>query len=346
MAILGAGAIGIDLGSEYTRVAIPGEGVALREPTRALVSAADAQDVLAVGTDARAMAGRTGEDVRLAEPILCGAVADVELSALLMVALTEKAVGRKKPFEKSALIVNAPTGLTKAERAALSQAVASVGARRTVALSSPVAAALGAGVDLSRPKGMILLSIGGGAIEVAVLSMYATVAARFIRGGSARLDEAITRWYWRNKGIVISQRTAEQLKIEIGTARADADEEEEPVLLKGREAATGKPLSIETNGDDIRKALEEPIREIVDAMRLALYQSPPELAADILDEGILLTGGGTLLHGLAERMTAETGLTAHLSEHPEYDAALGIAMAAPDEALLRALSAAGSLTDV
>lgn len=344
MAIFGLNGIGVDLGSMQTSIYLASEEeIVLREPTQLLVNADNIQEVLCVGNEARAMTGRTARDTELISPIQYGTVADVDLTALLILALAEKATGRKKPMEKALLVTGLMGGATRVERAALFQAMNATGARRTAAILNPIAAALGAGLDVSQPRGTLTVSLGGGATEIAVLSMNSVAALRMLRFGGQQMDEAIVRWYWREKGIIIGMRTAEQLKREIGTVNeADVEADSDPVLLKGKEAATGRPTSLETTGLDVMHALEDPVRQLVDAMRNALYNIPPELAVDIHKNGIQLTGGGALLRGLSERLQKETGVSVQMSEHPREDVALGLGMAASSERLLNALAKSGA----
>jgi len=344
LAIFGLNGIGMDLGSMQTSVYLSSdEALVLREPTQVLVNAENIQEILCVGSEARAMSGRTARDTELISPIQNGVVADVELTALLMLALAEKATGRKKPMEKSLLVTGLMGGATRVERGALFQAMNATGAKRTAAVLNPVAAAIGAGLDVSQSRGTLITSLGGGATEIAVLSMNSVVALRMLRFGGQEMDEAIVRWYWREKGIIIGMRTAEQLKREIGTVmESDVGEDDDPVLLKGKEAATGRPMSLETTGLDVMRALEDPVRRLVDAMRNALYNIPAELAVDIHENGIQLTGGGALLRGLSQRLEKETGVPVHMSEHPREDAALGLGMAASSERLLAALAKTGA----
>lgn len=344
MAIFGLNGIGMDLGSLQTAIYLASEeDIVLREPTQVLVNAQNIQEILCVGNEARAMSGRTSRDTELISPIQNGVVADIDLAALLMLALAEKATGRKKPMEKTLLVTGLMGGATRVERGALFQAMNATGAKRTGAVLTPVAAALGAGLDISKPRGTLVASLGAGATEIAVLSMNSVVALRMMRFGGQAMDEAIVRWYWREKGIIIGMRTAEQLKREIGTVcEDDVTADDDPVLLKGKEAATGRPMSLETTGLDVMQALQDPVNQLVDAMRNALYNIPAELAVDIHENGIQLTGGGALLHGLPERLEKETGVQVHLSEHPRDDVALGLGLVASSERILNALAKTGA----
>ena len=339
MPLFGVEGIGIDVGTMQTSIFLNSEdGVALREPTSVLVNAENMQEVLAVGQEARAMSGRTSRETELISPVQFGAVADVELTALLMVALAEKVTGRKKPMDKATLVAGLSGGATKVERAALFQAMNATGAKRVAALRTPVAAALGADLDISRPRGTLIISLGAGTTEIAVLSMNSIVALRKIFFGGQDMDEAIVRWFWREKKVVIGMRTAEQLKREVGTvSEENIDADDDPVLLKGKDAVSGAPASIQVSAQDIKRALDEPVQRIVDAIRNALYNIPPELSADIRESGIQLTGGGALLDGLDKRLQRETGLTVSMSSHPQDDVAVGLGAAATNDRLLSAL---------
>ena len=339
MPLFGAEGIGIDVGTMQTSIFLDSEnGVALREPTSVLVNAENMQDVLAVGAEARAMSGRTARDTELISPVQLGAVADVEMTALLMVALAEKATGRKKPMDKATLVAGLSGGATKVERAALFQAMNATGAKRVAALRTPVAAAIGADLDVSKPRGTLIVSLGGGSTEIAVLSMNSIVALRKIFFGGQDMDEAIVRWFWRETKVVIGMRTAEQLKREVGTvSEENIDADDDPVLLKGKDAVSGAPASIQVSARDIKRALDEPVQRIIDAIRNALYNIPPELSVDIRERGIQLTGGGALLDGLDKRLHAETGLTVNMSRHPQDDVVIGLGAAATNERLLSSL---------
>lgn len=341
MGIFAAGGIGIDLGSSFTSVFLENRGLMLREPSRVLVNRENAKQILGVGIQAQAMLGRTVEDVMLASPIMDGAVADVELCTLLMTSLAEKAADKRKVLEKARLVVNVSQGATKVERQALFQAMQAAGAKKPAALRSPMAAALGIGLDVDKPRGVMVVDIGGGTTEIAVLSMNGIVAARAMRLGGMNMDEAIVRYFRREKNMAVGFRTAEELKRDIGTALPDLDEGEK-VLLKGRNMETGKPDTIEVTSQDVRKALEEPLCALVDAMRSALENTPPELVSDVMEDGVYLSGGGAMLHGLDELIRQKTGVSVNLSEQAQDAVALGVGRAATDERLLDKLLDAAS----
>lgn len=371
MGLFSGNAIGIDLGSSFTAIYLSGQGIALREPSCILTLRDDAQAVLAVGDEARAMLGRTAEDTLLMSPVVDGAVTDVDAATLLMLALTEKATGRRKPMEKAQLFVSMSQGLTRVEHQALEQAAHQTGAKRPILVRTPLAAALGAGVDVEKPRGAMIVVLGGGTTEIAVLSMNAIVAARSMRTGSFSMDEAIVRYVRRRKNLIIGPRTAEDLKCDIGSAvlpDSDAEDEDfeaerpvesenpeeekdkpepqgEKVLLRGRDAKSGKPTTVEITTRDIALALREPVRLLIDAMRDALSRTPPDLAGDIAEEGIHLSGGGARMEGLAALLADQLGVPVTVSEHPQDDVLLGIGRLSDDDRLRRQAVEAGSVEE-
>lgn len=339
--------IAIDLGTANTTIYLEKEGIVLREPTSVLTLADESASVLAVGSHAYRMRGRTNEETMMQSPVMDGAVTDSELAALLILALAEKATGRRRPMEKAQLLVSMSQGLTKVEREALLATVRMTGAKRSAVVKTPLAAALGAGLTVNQPRGVMVVVLGAGVTEIAVISMSAIVAARSMRTGFLHMDEAIVRYLRREKGILIGLSTAEDLKCDIGSALVPPEEEEgeeetEIVLLKGRDVKTGKPLTVNVTARDIALALQDNVELLLDAIQDALGRMPSELAGDILDNGILLSGGGALLKGLAERLAERTGLTVRVGEHPHEDVILGLGMLAEDEQLLRSALDGGS----
>lgn len=392
MAVFSGDAIGVDFGTDSIAILLPGEGVVLREASSVLSLKADEQQVLAVGDEARAMQGRTAEETVLGAPVQDGAMADVEMAALLLLSVCERATGRRKPLEKYRLFLNMPFGLTKVEKQALEQTARLAGSKKCVLVKAPLAAALGAGLPADQPKATMIVSLGAGTTQIAVISMGGIVAARSMRGGTLSMDEAIVRYVRKKKGLVIGPRTAEDLKIDIGSATLpdyDADGEEpfdceqthenppdgvendaedeaeaatepggepepkpepkqpehegEKVLLKGRDAKSGLPKTVEVSTRDIALALKEPISVLLDAMRDALQRTPEELAADVLEQGIQLTGGGALLFGLPQALSDATGVPVRVSEHPRDDVLLGLERLIDDNHLCKLCSDALSV---
>ena len=344
MSVFSSGGIGIDLGSANAVVYLENQGVVLREPACALVNRDNSGDVIALGREARRLLGRTGEDAIMVSPVSDGGVADQDLAAMLLLSAAEKASEKRRPFEKSRLAVSVPHGATRVERAALASAIGLAGAKRAIMVKSGVAAALGAGVRIDRPQGVLVISVGSSLTEISILSMNGVVASRTMKAGSLAFDEAIVRYVRRVKGLVIGMSTAEDLKKDIGTAKKPENGAE--VLLRGRHVVTGKPSTESVNASDVYLALNEPIRAIVESVCDALYNVPPELTGDILDSGIYLTGGGALLDGFADRLKSETQLTVNVSAHPEDDTAIGVGRVACDDRLARALVNAFSAYEV
>ena len=241
MGVFSSGGVGIDLGSANVTICLENEGIVLREPSYVLTLREDIDQILAVGRDARQMLGRTPKDVALLNPISDGAVGNIELTTALLQRLAEKALGKRRALEKNRLVVSMSQGCTRVEQAALEEAVRTAGARRSAMVRSCVAAALGAGVPIEEPRGSLLVCIGGSTTDVAILSMNGVVAARTLRVGSLGMDEAIMRYIRREKGLIIGQRTAEDLKVDLGSAMRSPPLIRQKASLRGRDAATGSP---------------------------------------------------------------------------------------------------------
>ena len=335
MGVFSSGGIGVDLGSGFTVIHLEDEGVALREPTCALVNRENSSEILALGKEARRLVGRTGEDSIMVAPVQDGGVADPDLAAMLVLSAAEKATEKRKPFEKSRLAITVPDNATRVERAALANASGLAGAKRALIVKSSIAAAVGAGLRIDKPQGLLVISVGYALTEVAILSLNGIVASRTLKTGSSAFDQAIVRYVRRTKGLIIGLSTAEDLKKDIGTAVKP--ENSQSILLRGRNVVTGKPSTESITSLDVYAALNEPILTIVESVCDALYNVPAELTGDILDNGISLTGGGALLDGFADRLKEETQLNVHVSAHPQDDAAIGVGRAASDEKLARSL---------
>lgn len=386
MGLMTGNFLAIDLGSSNTTIFLGGEGVVLREPSAVLALRADPESAIAIGHEAKAMMGRSSGEAVLVSPVMDGAVTDVDMAALLTLALTEKVTGRRKTLEKMQLFMSMSQGLTKVEKDALSQVAKLTGAKTPFLVRAPLAAALGSGLTVDTPRGAMIVTLGGGTTEIAVLSMGGVVAARSMRTGSLSFDEAIVRFVRRRKNVLIGLRTAEDLKCDIGSALmpdydVDSDDPEdlqpfersefvrleesegsaelalrfptdvvkpgepvgETVLLKGRDCKTGKPVTVSITTRELALSLREPIRTLVDALRDAIGRVPAEMAADIAEDGIRLSGGGALMHGLAELLSAKLELPVSVTEHPQDDVALGMGRLAEDEQLLKLATIAGSV---
>ena len=346
MGVFSSGGVGLDLGSANLTICLENEGIVLREPSYVLSLREDSEEVLAVGRDARQMLGRTPKDVALLSPVMDGAVGDIELATLLMKALSEKALGKRRALEKNRLVVSMSTGATRVEHDAAQAAVRGAGAKKAALIRASIAAALGAGLSIDEAKGMMVVLIGGSTTEVAVLSMNGVVAARTSRTGSLSLDEAIIRYVRREKGLIIGQRTAEDLKIDLGTCMEIPMTEIENVTLRGRDARTGRPATAEITALDIQRAILPALDNLLENIREAFENTPAEMAEDMLTHGIHLSGGGALLDGLRERLSAMLNVPVSMGENPQDEVALGACIAASDEKIWQKLSATGCLLEV
>ena len=346
MGVFSSGGVGIDLGSANVTICLENEGIVLREPSYALTLREDTDQLLAVGRDARQMLGRTPKDVALLSPIERGAVGNIELSTALIKRLSDKALGKRRALEKNRLVVSMSQGATRVEHAALEEAVRAAGAKRSALIRTSVAAALGAGIPIDEPRGFLLVTIGGSTTEVAILSMNGVVAARTMRTGSSALDAAIIRYIRREKKLVIGQRTAEDLKIDLGTAVKNPSLSRGKVSLRGRDAITGKPGTVEVTAEDIHLAIMPSVEMLVENIRDAFENIPAELAEDILPNGIYLSGGGALLEGLSDRLGEMLRLNVMVDENPQDDVALGACLAASNERLAQKISLSGCLVEI
>ena len=346
MGVFSTGGVGLDLGSANVTICLENEGVVLREPSYVLTLRDDPDEVLGVGRDARQMLGRTPKDVALLSPVMDGAVADVEQATLLMKSLAEKALGKRRALEKNRLVVSMATGATRVEHAAAQSAVRASGAKKAALIRASIAAALGAGLSIEEAKGVMVVLIGGSTTEVAVLSMNGVVAARTTRTGSLALDEAIMRYIRREKGLIIGQRTAEDLKIDLATALEIPMTEVENVTLRGRDARTGKPATAEINALDVQRAILPALDNLLESIREAFENTPAELAEDLLTNGIHLSGGGALLEGLRERLAAMLNIPVNISENPQDEVARGACNAASDDKIYQKLQLTGCLLEV
>ena len=346
MGVFSSGGVGIDLGSANVTIFLESEGVVLREPSYVLAARDDPDNVLACGRDARQMLGRTPQAAMLFSPAMDGAVGDIDMATTLLRELSEKAIGRRRALDRTRVVVSMGLGVTRVERAALEEAVRALGARRASLVRSTVAAAVGAGVAIDEPKGVMVVDIGGSTTEVAVLSADGVAASRSVRTGGMALDEAIIRYIRNEKGLVIGQRTAEDLKIDIGSARQERTENVEDVLLRGRDVRSGKPSTVTVSARDVDKAILPPLTMLLENIREAFENTPPELAADVLERGICLCGGGARLDGLRERLSELLSMPVHMSESPEDDVASGAGAIAADERLAFRLKRSGCLIEL
>ena len=306
--------IGIDLGTANTLICVKHKGIVIREPSVVAVAVGDgAQKVVAVGEEAKQMLGRTPGSITAVRPIKDGVIADFQMTADMLRHFIKKSMS-SSPFARARVMICIPSGVTEVERKAVHDAAVSAGARYVSLIEEPMAAAIGAGIDVTAPKGSMVVDVGGGTTEVAVISLGDIVCSRSIRVAGNTFDDAIVQYIRKKYSVLIGERTAEEIKISIGSA---APYEGEGALnIRGRNLIDGLPKNVEVSSEDVREALDDPLHQILETMRSTLEKTPPELAADIMESGIVLTGGGALLRGLDKMITAKTGMPAHVAEAP------------------------------
>ena len=304
--------IGIDLGTANTLVYLRGKGIIMREPSVVAVDT-KTDEVRSVGHEAKAVIGRTPGSIMAVRPLKDGVIADFDITANMLARFIKKVCGNSM-FFRPRVVICIPSGVTEVERRAVKEASLKAGARQVRVIEEPMAAAIGAGLPISEPSGSMVVDIGGGTSEVAVISLGGIVAARSVRVGGDEFDQAIIAYIKRKYNLLIGERTAEQIKIEIGSAFEL--EEEKEMEIKGRNLVDGLPKNITVHSEEIRDALAESLQKVVDAIKETLERTPPELSADIIDHGIMLTGGGALLRGLDELVHRETGIDVHVAETP------------------------------
>ena len=304
--------IGIDLGTANTLVYMHGKGIVLREPSVVAVDVKKSE-VLAVGQEAKDMIGRTPGSISAVRPLKDGVIADFEVTAEMLRYFIKTAL-RSTFFKRTRLIVCIPSGVTEVERRAVEDAARQAGAKEVQLIEEPMAAAIGAGLSVNDPAGCMVVDIGGGTSEVAVISLGDIVASCSVRTAGDDFDEAIISYIKKKYNLLIGERTAENVKIEIGSAFPY--EGEGSMEIKGRNLLDGLPRNITITAEEVREALADPVSAIVDAIRSTLETTPPELSADIIDNGIMLTGGGALLRGLDTLVSRETGMPVHVAENP------------------------------
>ncbi|RIQ21096.1 rod shape-determining protein [Jiangella rhizosphaerae] len=311
--------IGVDLGTANTLVYVRGRGIVLNEPSVVAINI-DTGGVLAVGAEAKKMIGRTPAHVVATRPLKDGVIADFETTERMLRYFIQKV--HRHHFAKPRVVVCVPSGVTAVERRAVVEAVSQAGARQVHLIEEPMAAAIGDGLPVAEATGSMIVDIGGGTTEVAVISLGGIVVARSIRTAGDELDNAIMQYVRKHHSLLLGDRTAEELKKTIGFART-TPREDRPPQIRGRDFVTGLPKTIEISANELREAIEEPVGSIVDAVRATLDECPPELSGDIMDRGIVLTGGGALLRGLDARLRQETGIPVRIADNPLDSVALG-----------------------
>jgi rod shape-determining protein MreB and related proteins len=319
---IGTRDVAIDLGTANTLVFVRGRGIVISEPS---VVAIDERtgDVHAVGSEAKRMIGRTPASISAIRPLRHGVITDFEVTEAMLRYFIRKAEHRRR--SRPRLVMCVPSGVTEVEKRAVIDASLAAGAREVQLIEEPLAAAIGAGLPIAEPRGHMIVDVGGGTTEVAVISLGGIVVSESVRVGGYELDDAVTAWMRREHGLAIGQQTAEDLKVQLGSASPMA--EELAVEIRGRHLASGLPRSVQVTSSELREALSVEVQAIVDAVKETLERTPPELAADITQSGIVLAGGGVLMQGFAERIHEETGMPTELADSPLTCVAIGSGMA-------------------
>ncbi|MFZ5898386.1 MAG: rod shape-determining protein [Bacillota bacterium] len=312
--------MGIDLGTANTLVYVRGKGIVLREPSVVAIQK-DSSQVLAVGEEAKQMIGRTPGNIVAIRPMKDGVIADFDTTQSMIKYFINKALRGKTFLIKPRVVIGVPSGVTAVEERAVREAALQAGAREAYLIEEPMAAAIGAGLPVHEPTGNMVVDVGGGTTEVAVISLGGIVTSRSIRVAGDEMDEAIIQHVKRTYNLMIGERTAEEIKIKIGTAYPLGKTETEEV--RGRDLVTGLPKTITVTSEEIYTALSEPVASILEAIRQTLERTPPELASDIMDRGIVMAGGGALLRGLDRLVSEETHMPVHLAEDPLLAVAYG-----------------------
>ncbi len=305
--------IGIDLGTANTLVYVKDHGIVLREPSVVAVKSGTSE-VLAVGDDAKRMLGRTPGNIVAIRPLKDGVIADFEVTEAMLRHFIKKVHNNRRGRARPRVVIAVPSGITEVEKRAVKESATQAGAREVYLIEEPMAAAIGVGLPVQEASGNMIVDIGGGTTEVALISLSGIVYSRSVRVAGDELDEAVVQYMKRAYNLMIGERTAEDIKIRVGSAYPLA--KETTMEVKGRDMVAGLPKTISITSQEIREALLEPLTTIVDSVRVTLERCPPELSADLVDRGIVLAGGGALLRGLDKLLSEETGLPVHVAEDP------------------------------
>jgi rod shape-determining protein MreB len=305
--------IAVDLGTANTLVYVKGEGIVLNEPSVVAVEKATGK-IKGIGLEAKRMLGRTPEGVAAVRPLKDGVIADVDVTEIMLRYFLETVTSKRFLKLKPTMVVGVPSGITELERRAVRSSAHAAGAKEVYMVAEPMAAAIGVGLPVDTPTGNMVIDIGGGTTEIAVIALSGIVSDTSIRTGGDELDTAIVQFMRKNYNLLIGEPTAEQIKIQIGSAAPVGEERE--MEVKGRDLVSGIPKTVRVHSSEIREAIQEPIQQVVDAVRRALEITPPELASDIVDRGIVMTGGGALIRGLDLLLSQETNLPIHVDEDP------------------------------
>ncbi len=319
---VGARDMAVDLGTANTLVYVRGQGIVLDEPSVVAINVNTGRP-LAVGLEAKRMIGRTPSHIQAIRPLKDGVIADFDVCEEMLRYFIQK-VSPGRWVAKPRIVICVPSGITGVEQRAVRDAAEFAGARHAIIIEEPMAAAIGAGLPVQDPTGNMVVDIGGGTTEVAVISLGGIVASQSVRIGGDELDQSIINYIKKEYSLALGERTAEEIKIQLGSA--DALAEEYQAEIRGRDLVSGLPKTILTTTEEIRGALSEPVTAIVDAVKVTLDKTPPELAADIMEHGITLAGGGALLHGLDSRLNSETGMPIKIARNPLHAVAIGSGM--------------------
>jgi rod shape-determining protein MreB len=309
----------VDLGTANTLVYVRGRGIVLNEPSVVAINTRNGA-ILAVGSEAKRMIGRTPGHIMAIRPLKDGVIADFDVTEKMLRYFIQ-AVHKRRFLAKPRVVICVPSGITGVEQRAVEEASIQAGARAAYIIEEPMAAAIGAGLPVHEPAGNMVVDIGGGTTEVAVISLGGIVTSQSIRIGGDELDDSIISYIKKEYSLMLGERTAEEIKMAIGSAFPLPDEPH--AEIRGRDLVSGLPKTIIVSADEIRRAIEEPVNAIIDAVKNTLDKTPPELAADIMDKGIVLTGGGGMLKGLDERLKHETGMPIHITDNPLDSVAIG-----------------------
>ncbi len=304
--------MGIDLGTATTLVFVKGEGVVLCEPSVVAIERGTSH-VLAVGEEAKRMLGRTPGNIIAIRPMKDGVISDFEITEAMLRYFIKK-VHHRKVLVRPRIVIAIPSGITEVEKRAVKDSAERAGAREVFLIEEPIAAAIGVGLPIQEPIGNMIIDIGGGTTEIAVVSLCGTVFSKSIRIGGDEMNEAIIEYLKKTYNLMVGERSAEEIKIKIGSAYPL--EEEMSMEVKGRDLVAGLPKTVTITSEEIRESLQEPLRAILESIKISLERTPPELAADLIDHGIVMAGGGSLLRGLDKLISEETGLPVHITDDP------------------------------
>lgn len=331
--------MGIDLGTASTLVYLKNEGIVLCEPSVVAIEAGTS-NVLAVGEEAKRMLGRTPGNIVAIRPMRDGVIADFEITESMLRYFIKK-VHNSRRLVRPRIVIAVPSGITEVEKRAVKDSALHAGAREVFMLEEPVAASIGVGLPIQEPSGNMIIDIGGGTTEMAVISLAGVVFSKSIRIGGDEMDEALINYLKRTYNLMVGERTAEEIKIRIGSGYPM--EEEMTMDVRGRDLVAGLPKMITITSEEVREALSEPIAQIVEAVRITLERTPPELSADLIEKGLILAGGGSLLRGLDKLISEETGLPVHLADDPLTAVALGTGKVLSELRYLKRLTVAPRL---